>query len=207
MTRKKQRRRRLMLLISVLFLIVCGALYFFIFKYGKNANYRVLDKIEGYGYTLEQRDTDLMRSEFKILKEQLVKTDIDYEKYAESLAKLYVIDLYTIKNKSNKYDVGGNQYVYPDHKSSYEAKVQDTIYKYVQDKSSRKQKLPEVSSIKVEDIKETKFKYNNTEYDAYEIDASWKYKKDLGYDDNAKIVVVKIDKKLYIASLSTKEAE
>lgn len=207
MTRKRQRRRRLFIFLTILFLLVCLALYFFVFKYSEKTSYKVLDEIKEYGYTLEKRDTELMENEFKLLKEELSKTDIDYEKYATQLAKLYIIDLYTINNKNSKYDVGGGQYVYPDHKENYEIKVQDTLYKYVQEKSNRKQKLPEVVSIDIKDINATKFKYQDKEYDAYEMNASWDYKKDYDYDTEAKITVVKIDNKMYIASLeNNKEA-
>ena len=57
--------------------------------------------IENWNYTLDDRDTDLMQEEFNNLNTILLDDTIDYEEYAKSLAKLYIIDLYTINNKIN----------------------------------------------------------------------------------------------------------
>ena len=40
------------------------------------------------------------------------------------------------------------------------------------------------------------FKYKDTEYDSYEVTLSWKYKKDLDYDDEKIFTIIKSDKKL-----------
>lgn len=69
--------------------------------------------IEGYGITLDDLDSELYKSEFEVLKKNLESGNIDYDAYAESVAKMFVIDLYTIKNKVNKYDVGGVELVLP----------------------------------------------------------------------------------------------
>ena len=207
MTRKKRRKRRTVILFLIIFLISCLALYFLIFKVAKVGSSHVIDQIKGYDYTLEKRDTQLMKTNFASLKEVLSADKVDYEKYAKLLSKLYIIDLYTIKNKNSKYDVGSMEYIYKDHRDNFKIKVQDTLYKFVEEKHGRKQKLPEVKSVDISDLKETTYKYHDKEYDAYEMTASWKYTKDLGYDDKAQITVVNIKDVLYIASFTPEENE
>ena len=107
MTRRAKRNKKRILLITVLILlVVCIALYFLLFRGNTRGNSNVVEKINDYGYTLDDRDTVYMRTTFRELKKVLKEKKIDYKKYAEYLAKLYIIDLYTINNKTSKYDVG-----------------------------------------------------------------------------------------------------
>lgn len=160
-----------------------------------------LDTIKGYDYKLEERDTELFKTNFDALNKVLTNDEVDFEKYAEYLSKLYIIDLYTIKNKLNQYDVGSTEYILPNILENFELKVKDTIYKYLEDneKGKRTQELPEVSDITLDKIEETKFTIDKTEYDAYTAELSWAYVKDLGYDKKATVVLVKSENKLYIA--------
>src|SRR5574344_723307 len=95
-----------------------------------------VDKISGYSYTLKSNSTTLYKQEFKSLKTNLEGKTVNDEEYAKSVAKMFIIDLYTISNKVNKYDVGGNEFVFPTALKSYKANVEDTIYKFVEDNSS-----------------------------------------------------------------------
>ena len=199
MKRRKKRVRLLLLFIFICLICVCAFLAYnkLFYKDSKPVN-----DIKGYNYTIKKRDSKLMNENYELLKEVLLKKEIDYEKYAEYLSKLFVIDLYTINNKTNKYDVGGSEYVYPDNVNSYKLKVQDTLYKYLEDKSDRKQKLPVVSKIKLDSLEETSYEFNDKEYDAYEATLSWKYTNDLGYDDNATLILMKKDKHLYVVEFT-----
>ena len=159
-----------------------------------------LDKIKGFDYHLEDRDTKLYKDEFNKLKKNLESNDINYDEYAKSIAKMFIIDLYTIDNKINKYDVGGLEFVHPDARENYELNVKDTIYKYVNNDSNRDQELPVVSKITIDDFdNEAKFKIKDEdEEDAYEISLSWEYEQDDDYDNEAVIKIVKKDKYLYV---------
>ena len=145
-------------------------------------------------------NTKLYKDEFNKLKKNLESNDINYDEYAKSIAKMFIIDLYTIDNKINKYDVGGLEFVHPDARENYELNVKDTIYKYVNNDSNRDQELPVVSKITIDDYdNEAKFKIKDEdEEDAYEISLSWEYEKDDDYDNEAVIKIVKKDKYLYI---------
>lgn len=157
------------------------------------------DTIKGYDYTLKSNATKLYEDEFKTLKANL-EGDINYDEYAVSVAKLFVIDLYTINNKINKYDTGGASFVYPDGRDNYKLNVQDTIYKYVEDNTNgkRTQNLPEVSSVIVKDSKKDTYKIGDNSFEAYKINLEWSYVQDLGYDKTGEIILIKKDRNIYV---------
>ena len=161
------------------------------------------DTIKGYDYTLKSNATKLYEDEFKALKANL-EGDINYDEYAVSVAKLFVIDLYTINNKINKYDTGGASFVYPDGRDNYKLNVQDTIYKYVEDNTNgkRTQNLPEVSSVIVKDSKKDTYKIGDNSFEAYKINLEWSYVQDLGYDKTGEIILIKKDKNIYVVEIN-----
>ncbi len=189
-------KKNLIILIAIL-IIVCGCLYVLIFSKNNNKQKtNIVENISGYGYTLDDRDTVYMGSVFRDLKNELSKTEVNYEKYAELLSKLYVIDLYTINNKTSKYDVGSFEYVHPDGVDNFKLQVGDTLYKYIG--TLDKKDKPEVINATVSDIEKVEYEYKDKTYDAYTLNITWEYKADLGYDDNATVTLMKDDKKLYI---------
>lgn len=167
-----------------------------------------ITEINGYGITLTDNDTALYKTEFETLKTNLESENIDYQEYAKSIAKLYIIDLYTINNKVNKYDVGGLEFVYEGAKDNYVTNVTDTLYKYVEDnsKNKRKQELPVVNSINVESINDATYKVNsdNVTYNGYKVKVTWDYEKDLGYDKTAELIIINKDNHLYVVEENTK---
>lgn len=167
-----------------------------------------LNTIEGYNITLDDQDSELYKELYNELKKNLEGKEINYKEYAKSVAKMYIVDLYSINNKLNKYDVS-TELIWPTIAENYRTQVMDTLYLYVEDnsKGQRDQNLPTVSKIDVEKIKETKFTYNagtakeksdDVTYDAYEVELSWSYRVKLGYDTKATVVVIKDNDKLYV---------
>lgn len=206
----KKKYKRLIILFVVVALLAIGC--FLIFKMLKKddvqENVNVVDSISEYGYNLDDRDTELMKSTYEELKNILNSDEIDYEKYADTLARLFVIDLFTMNNKINKYDVGGTEYVYPDAIENFKLNVEDTIYKHMENNSSgkRKQNLPEVSSIDVLSTEVGEYTIGDTDtFDAYIVDLAWEYASDLGYDDNATVTLVKMEDKLYVVEYAVGE--
>ena len=114
-------------------------------------NVKVIDSIVDFSYTLDERDTTLMKDTYKELKRVLKEKDINYEEYASILARLFVIDLFTMDNKINKYDVACLEYVYPDNVDNFKTNVEDTIYKTIEDNTygKRTKKLSVVSRVNV----------------------------------------------------------
>lgn len=177
-----------------------------------------VDTIKGFDYKLEDRDTELYKKEFQALKKNLESDDIDYEAYASSIAKMYIIDLYTMSNKINKYDIGGAEFIHSKALENYKLKVEDTIYKYLDDNSynDREQVLPEISDITIDDIEESTYTIacqeddedcEEEELDSYEITLSWSFVEDLDYDTEAVIIAVKEGNKLVIVEQKAIEEE
>lgn len=209
------KRRNILIVIVVLIVILLGlgALYF-IKNWNSDGDVNPneiikLDTIEGYGYSLEDRDTKLFKEKFEELRAVLNEDDIDFEKYAKLISELYIIDLYTISNKVNQYDVGGKEFLLVEAQENFDLKVRDTIYKYVEDNSngSRTQELPEVLNINVEEIVEKDQMVGEEKRTGYEVKLSWEYVKDMGYDESATIEIAKIDDLLYIISQSASKVE
>ena len=165
-----------------------------------NTKVKVIEQIEDFGYNLEENETKLYKDLFKDLMNELKKDDIDYENYAELISKLYVADFYNLENKITKNDVGGTQFIHSSAQENFLVKAKDTMYKNIQSNvyGDRKQELPVVDKISLENIKEGTFKINNDELNSYIVTLKWTYKKDLGYDQEKEITLVKEDKKLSI---------
>lgn len=164
--------------------------------------YKEIDSIKDYGYVLEDRDTLLMQDKFEKLKEVLNKDEVDYNLYAEYLSELFIIDLFTISNKDNKYDVGGLEFVLPDVQENYRINIEDTIYKYIVDKniSKRDEDYPKVINISKYSLEKIEYTFNEIKYPAYKIILNWEYEKDLGYDTIGEVILLKRDNKLYVVS-------
>ena len=160
----------------------------------------VIKNLELYGYSLQESDTELYKSEFDNLSNTLNKETIDFEEYAKCISKLYVIDFYTLSNKLSNTDIGGLEFIYPEIKDNFKLKAKDTIYKYVEVNynGKREQKLPEVSEVNVEEVTESKYKIGEEEYDSYVVKTRWQYVEDLGYQTSAKLTIIKDSSKLYI---------
>lgn len=198
------KKRNKVILFIVIVLLVVGASIFCYLKFVKkddNVNKVTnIEEIDKFGYTLKSNATETYKKEYEILKTNLKSTDINEEEYVKSVAKLFIIDLYTISNKINKYDVGGTEFVYPDSLENYKVNVEDTLYKYVEDNSnnSRRQSLPEVSEVQITDFKKVKYKVSNTELDAYEVALKWSYAVDMGYESEGSVIILEKDNKYYV---------
>lgn len=198
---KKKYKYPLLLLILVIIIIVGLILFKLFFAKDKvKNNVKVIDSIVDFSYTLDERDTKLMKDTYEELKNILKEREIDYDEYAKVLAKLFVIDLFTMDNKINKYDVACLEYVYPDNLENFKTNVEDTIYKLMEDNTygKRTEKLSIVNSVEITNEEESTFKINEEEVPSYVVTLNWAYDKDLGYDKNATITMIRKDKKLYV---------
>lgn len=197
----KKKYKTLLIIIVICIILIIGLL---VIKNMKNEevknNVKVVDSIVDFSYTLDERDTSLMKENYKELKKILKEKDINYEEYSQIIAKLFIIDLFTMDNKINKYDVGSLEYVYPETIDNFKLNIEDTIYKSIEDNTydKRVQELPIVKSIEVIDTKTSTFKINEEELDSFIVTLNWEYEKDLGYDKEATITLIKENKKVYV---------
>ena len=144
-------------------------------------------------YTLYKRDTDLYKENFNLLKEEL-NGEKNKEKISEYIAKLFIIDFYTLSNKDYKEDVGGLQYVYPSSKDNFILNASNTMYKYLNTLNEK----PTVNKIDLNNIEKTTYKIDNKEYEGYILDLSWEYEKDLEYDKKGLVTVILDNDNFYV---------
>ena len=197
-------RNRFKVILSIILVIIICLVVLFISIRFNNSNkpiYKTLYTIEKYNYTLQDRDTKLMEEVFNKLKDVLESDDINYELYATYLSQLFVIDLFTLNNKDNKYDVGGAEYVYKDVRDNYMLNVEETLYKYIVDINSKdRSSLPVVSSIVETNVEQTTYKYNGKEYSGYKVDLAWDYIEDLGYPTKGEIILICDNSEIFVVS-------
>ena len=194
-----------MFAIVIIIIVLLLGHFFKNLSHSKKVN--VIDTVKNYDYALEDRDTVLYKNIHQELKANLESDNIDYDKYAEQIAKLFVVDLFTMENKLSTYDVGGVEFIYPDVVDNYKLNVEQTIYKNIESNGDgkRNQTLPVVKSIEVVSNETGTFNYQDKEMDAYIIELSWDYEKDLGYDKKATVTIVKKDDKLFIVEYKVNE--
>lgn len=220
MKRKKQEKRKnnkKKLIIFVLVLILAVALVVFALNNGKKDNVDegkkkvVVDEIKEFSYTVAKSDTKLFKDTFKELKTELSKKEVDNKNYASLVSKLFVIDFYTLSNKSNVNDVGAVQFVYSGYTTDFVEYARKGMYKQVKSNldNNRQQELPEVATVTIESIDEVvpssileneAFK-DVTEANAYEVKINWTYTKSNDFQTSATMLIVKDGDKLSVAKL------
>ena len=207
--RKRYKIWLTIIVILLIFTIGIGVLKLFI---GSDNNKKpqnvtsIITSIDEFGYTLDDRDTDYMKTEFKKLEEVISQEEINYEEYAKAIAKLFVIDFYTLNNKINKYDVGSLEYILSDKKDMFKNKAMDTIYGDIIDNTykDRVQDLPEVTAVEIINYEVTEITLNKNKVESYKLTMKYTYKKDLGYDKEWTIYLVKNNNKLEVALYNPK---
>jgi len=207
--RKRYKIWLTIIVILLIFTIGIGVLKLFV---GSDNNKKpqnvtsIITSIDEFGYTLDDRDTDYMKTEFKKLEEVISQEEINYEEYAKAIAKLFVIDFYTLNNKINKYDVGSLEYILSDKKDMFKNKAMDTIYGDIIDNTykDRVQDLPEVTAVEIINYEVTEITLNKNKVESYKLTMKYTYKKDLGYDKEGTIYLVKNNNKLEVALYNPK---
>ena len=174
-----KKTKKILLIICIIVLIYFIGGIFYANKPKKNNVKKEVKQsltIKGFNYILYEDDLGVYKSEFKLLKKNLENKEIDYEEYAKSISKMFIITLYSLDTKDNMYDVGGEEFIYPDYVENYKLNVQNTL----------------------DSIEPTKFTFNEKTYDGYKTKSKIEYVEDLGYDKEAEIILVRDDKYLYI---------
>ena len=195
--KKKSKIKTVLIVLAVILVIVGGgfAVYKLVFDKEEKVKQEIkeIDNLKDYGYTLTDNDSKYFKSEFEELKKIINGKEIDEETYVTQVAKMYAIDLYSLNTKVNIYDIGGLEYYHVNIKDMYELKVMDTLYSIVLDNTfgDRKQELPEVSGVEVVNVKESTYKLGDKKVDSYEVQLTLTYVKDMGYDKNVTVTLVK----------------
>lgn len=199
---KKSRKIIISLIVIILIAIIGLIVYKTVFN-DSQEEVKIIKSIKDYDYNLKENETELYKTEFNELDKILSKKNVDYEEYAKSIAKLFIIDFYTLNNKLSKNDIGGTEFIKEDMRDNFIEEARSTFYKYVEVIDGRTQELPEVSNITDVSVEKAEFKYSDKTIDenAYKVSISWDYVEDLGYEKEASMIIVKQDKKLYIVEM------
>ena len=203
---------KILLCLIVVAILVGGFLVWNNFIKPMNSKSKVVDSIKNgdIDYVVSDTDTKLFKSTFNELKKILNDKEVDNKKYAETLTKLFVIDFFTLSNKTSKNDVGGVQFVYGSYKTDFVEGARNSIYKQVHsnitdDKSNAS--LPTVTKVTIDDIDEiapaSMFENMGFTEDqiGYMINISWEYKNKDDFQKNATIIIVPDGKKLSVAKM------
>lgn len=197
--KQKSKIKKVLTILLIVILIAGGivAVWNFVFKDdNKEAqSIKELAKLEEYGYTLTDSDSKYFKSEFEVLEKILEAESIDEKEYVTQVAKMFVIDLYSLNTKVNKYDIGGGEYYHSAKKAMYEQKVMDTLYSTLLDNTfgDRKQELPEVKNVEVKNVEEDTYEIDKAKYDSYVVDLEITYVKSMGYDEKVTATLIKED--------------
>lgn len=167
---------------------------------------QVLNKIDDYGYVLKDNKSKKYQKEFAELVKILKKDPVNEEEYASKIAEMFIIDFYSLSDKSAKTDVGGVDFVHPDILSNFLENAEDTLYKHVESNiyGNRNQSLPTIDSVNIESVEKISFTYGEeTDENAYLVKATWTYKEEAfsDYQSKASMIFIHKDKKLYLAEL------
>ncbi len=206
---KKLHKGMLITIFILMLIAMVIAIFYFVFNSNREVmEVEVIDSIEGYDYSLSNLDSDYYRDEFYNLKD-ILSTDTNRESYIKQVAKLFIIDLYTLDTKINKYDVGGIDFYHKDKVSMFNSKVSDTFYNTIVDNTygDREQDLPVVKDVIVGSYDVSEYLLGDTEVKSYIVTLNWSYESDMGYDTSSVVTIVDNDKKVEVVALEAIEKD
>ena len=197
--KQKSKIKKVLTVLLVVILIAGGIVVVWNFVFKKDnkeaQSVKELAKLEEYGYTLTDLDSKYFKSEFEALEIILEAESVDEKEYVTQVAKMFVIDLYSLNTKVNKYDIGGGEYYHSTKRAMYEQKVMDTLYSTLLDNTfgDRKQELPEVKSVEVKNVEEDTYEIDKAKHDSYVVELEIAYVKSMGYDEKVTVTLIKED--------------
>jgi len=198
-------KKKVLIIFLVLIFLYCigGVIYSLFINTEVKEEEKKIITINNFDYEINEKNVgSLYINEFKKMKDNLESAEINYKDYVDSISKLYIIDLYSLNDKINKYDVTSVQYVNKESQENFKLKVSETIYKYIEDNSNndRKQELASVVEVIIKNVENTNYLIGEKEYEAYNVTLEWLYEKDLGYDTNAILTLIKDENVISVVS-------
>lgn len=182
-------------IILIILAIIVSILYIlFNFLLKKDSNKKVENITPKFNYVLYDRDKENYKKEFENLKNILKEVPINYEDYANSLSKLFIMDLYTLSNKKSNQDIGGIQYIEKTFKDNFALNISNNMYKYIKQIKD----LPTVKEVFVIKTEKIEYKYGGNNYEAYSLILNWDYENDYSYEKEATLILIKDKDQLFI---------
>ncbi len=198
--KKKKEVHRKRIIIIVLIIVILGVVIFFKNR-PKLQVISVSSEIKEYDYYIESNASKIFKKYYKKLENELSNNKINEENYAKLISKLFIVDYYSLNNKITNKDIGGIQFIHSELKEKFITESSNTIYKYIKNDlyGTRKQKLPEVSSVNIDSIEKIKYKNNSLKDDeAYKVEAKINYVKDFDYPKKIVLKLIHENNKLVI---------
>lgn len=210
--KKKNVLNRLLLCVLLVGIILLG--YFIYTNFFKKNNVvsapKVVDEIKSFEYTVNENDTKLFKSTFNELKKVLSAKEVDKKAYSEAVSKLFVIDFFSLSNKTSKNDVGGVQFVFSSYRPDFIDYARDGIYKQVNNAidGNKNDSLPTVTKVNISKTEEVSLSsiFPNIDFGegsvGYEVSIDWEYENGDGFQHNAKLIVATDKEKLSIVKMT-----
>lgn len=175
-------KKKFKIFLLILFLILLGVVGYQLYKkYMKtpvDEEVKIIHQIEKYGYSLKENKPKEYKDLYKELEEILNAEEVDEEKYVTKITEMFIYDFYSLNDKTAKTDIGGVDFVYSEILENFLQNAQNTYYKYIENNiyENRRQSLPVVSNIEVENVKQEAFAYGDkTDEKAYTVEVNWSY--------------------------------
>lgn len=204
----KKKAKIVLISLAVLIIGVLGVVaYKKLFTKEQVKETKIISSIKKYDYHLKDNKSKKYQSYFKELNKILSEKEVDEEKYASKISEMFIVDFFSLNDRSAKTDVGGVDFVHPDALENFLQNAENTYYKNLESNiyGNRKQQLPTVDTITIESVEKTSYSYNDAEdSNAYLVKASWTYTEDkyADYQQNASMIFVHIENKLYLVELA-----
>ena len=166
-------------------------------------NFEKPEEIEGYGYILKPTRNDRYKEMFHQLERILSEKKIDEKAYVTQISKMFIMDLYTLNDKTSSDDIGGMNFVHSNVRDKMERILKNGVYYYLDDEDYDVSELPEVTDVFIEKIENINYNYNPDFNDsfAYQVDVSIVYKEDLGYPTFANLIFIHEGNKLSLVEV------
>ena len=201
---KKKFRILLYILLIALFILLGIAIYKNIKNGPEVKAAKVISSISDYGYELKDNKSPEYKKMFNELKEILSKKEVDEEEYAKKITEMFIYDFYSLDDKTAKTDIGGVDFIHPGILQNFAENAESTYYKYIESNvyGSRKQQLPMVDKVTIENVQQGLYVVGDTGKDeeAYELKVTWTYTSDTfsDYQNKSTVDLVHDGKKLLI---------
>ncbi len=171
--------------------------------YCEMVNFEMPEEIEGYDYILKPTRNDRYKEMFHQLERILNEQEIDEKAYITQISKMFIMDLYTLNDKTSSDDIGGMDFVHSNVRDKMERILKNGVYYYLDDEDYDVSELPEVTDVFIEKIENINYNYNPDFNDsfAYQVDVSIVYKEDLGYPTFANLIFIHEGNKLSLVEV------
>lgn len=205
---KKKIKRNIIIVIFIVAILVTGyGIYHFFGNVNTIKEVKIVNEIDGYGYKLKDNKSKKYKDMFSKLKKILIADEVDEKQYVKQISQMFIYDFYTLNDKTTKTDVGGVDFIYSTIVNNFLTNAESTYYRYVESDlyNQRKQKLPTVDTISIDNIETTTYEYEKeTDDEAYQVDVTWTYTSEdyNSYQQKATLIFVHEDKKLSLVELN-----